>query len=291
MFFRVTMPGGGSRLVWINVPPGMDILGVQDWITGGGVPGATKAIVQSLNQLTVGEPIVDARLRPVGSIGEEAGGNIISLATGIELSGLPGPGGADPDPTPARIGGLEQESASAAFQAFLPTIDPSFTPTGQPSRARSAAERQFAPFISAFAVQNPLTGLGPGVQEGTEFETFLGRQQGIDPLQALRGAFTTAQGRTAANLQSPFPAGDPVLGVIRPQSFRGGEGQPGGDRLANLALALQQRAIAPILRSSTGSQSPSDLFGRFAAGRENLSSTEYVDFLRNFLGLERLGAI
>ena len=182
-------------------------------------------------------------------------------------------------------GGLERESAQAAFQQFLPTIDPTFTPTGQLTRARRAAEAQFDPFFSAAGVQIPLT-RRPGEQPiGTEFETFLGQQGGIDPRSALRQALGTARGTTTANQVMPFDALDPALEIINPQNAF--EGQS----LANLALSARQAGIAPIFRNRFSRPTADDVFGRFAAGRAAAGGggPSYVEFLTNLLGLNRIG--
>jgi hypothetical protein len=180
--------------------------------------------------------------------------------------------------------GLEMESARAAFQQFLGTqAGGGFQPTGPRGRARTLAESQFNPLLNAAFVQQELGGGEPGVAEGREFESFLSGLGSTDPRAALRSALGTARTSTRANIANPFGSLDPALEIIRPQD----EMQALG--LANLAQSAQTRGIAPIFRNRFRRSDPRALFGRFAAGREAGSSTSFVDFLTNIMGLERLG--
>jgi hypothetical protein len=189
----------------------------------------------------------------------------------------------DPFADPADPG-LEMESARAAFQQFLGTqAGGGFQPTGPRGRARTLAESQFNPLLNAAFVQQELGGGEPGVAEGREFESFLSGLGSTDPRAALRSALGTARTSTRANIANPFGSLDPALEIIRPQD----EMQALG--LANLAQSAQTRGIAPIFRNRFRRSDPRALFGRFAAGREAGSSTSFVDFLTNIMGLERLG--
>ena len=181
--------------------------------------------------------------------------------------------------------GIEQQSLRSAFQQFLGGIDPSFTPTGPATRARTFAEQQFDPFASAFNVLGRIRNIDPESQEfGGEFSQFL-RPQGIDPFNALRDVLTRARIETRAG--GFAPAGSERQRALAPQT-----GQEGAT-LANLALQAQRRGLAPAL-ASTGGIGARDLFARYAAGRAGREAAgqpqvSYIDALSDMLGLRRLG--
>jgi len=188
--------------------------------------------------------------------------------------------GAQPVLPPSPGGALEQQAPFGAFTNFLGRYaglgsdDPR-------SAARTFAESQFNPNLSAFQGRTLAEGLPEGVGQANAFQSFLGEGGGgFSPRQKLGDAFRS--------LQAAAPGADSQsdLGLmLNAQS----EGE--FEQLFNLASNLQASNTSPLvsraLRNSRGNNWEN--FNRFAAQRQAGGGQNALSYLRSQFGLGGLG--
>jgi len=144
---------------------------------------------------------------------------------------------------------------------------------------RETAEGRQGRFDDAFALSQITDPASLGEDPESQFEDFLSRQsaQGGGGRQALRSALQQAMGLDASSLSLD----DPLRGGLEGQ-------QDNRTLLSNAATNFQRSRFSPLVNIRfRGAQ---DLESDFLQGqREGTEMGNFAEFLRNRLGLDRLG--
>lgn len=187
---------------------------------------------------------------------------------------------AQPVLPPSPGGALEQQAPFGAFTNFLGR----FTGLGRNdprSAARTFAESQYSPNLSAFQGRTLAEGLPEGVGQANAFQSFLNEGLGgFNPRQRIGDAFRS--------VQAAAPGADPqsdlglALNAQKEEEF---------EQLFNLASNLQASRTSPLVsRAFQRSRGDNwENFNRFAAQRQAGGGQNALDYLRQQFGLGQLG--
>ena len=188
--------------------------------------------------------------------------------------------GAQPVLPPSPGGALEQQAPFGAFTNFLGRYaglgsdDPR-------SAARTFAESQFNPNLSAFQGRTLAEGLPEGVGQANAFQSFLGEGGGgFSPRQKLGDAFRS--------LQAAAPGADSQsdLGLAL-NAQNEGEFEQLFDLASNLQASNTSPLVSRAFRNSRGNNWEN--FNRFAAQRQAGGGQNALSYLRDKFGLGGLG--